>query len=86
MLTQGGRRPIWQEIQSQTHKNIQFALLFQKAVASRASLSSRGWVGGFALKEKAQLCVSLWLQLQVKKLRVKSLRCAALLVICPDRA
>ena len=32
-MTKGGRRLIQQEIQLKTHKNIQFALLFQKAVA-----------------------------------------------------
>ena len=31
-MTKGGRRLIQQEIQLKTHKNIQFALLFQKAV------------------------------------------------------
>ena len=53
---------------------------------NRASL--RPWGGGLLPERKGTalyIFVVSALQLQVKKLRVKSLRCAALLVICPDR-
>ena len=57
-MTKGGRRLIRQEIQLKTHKNIQVALLFQKAVAEAGRPWAPPVVGALPLERRGiDLCI-----------------------------